>query len=161
MFYLQVSLGETFCIRTAVCLKHFNMMHPSAPSPMLPGCSRHLLLAVGLVDWAGGHYGLLEALHTSLHGAAHVPAYHIGTPVPEERGRIKQKLQYTCTCKDLQEIFRRKLRNTLLSTLLGKFLAIWITSQMSLFTELSPKGFFPSLLPYGYFSLSGEKLQMH
>lgn len=78
-----LSFRGTFCIRTHTS-KHDA---PSTPFSLLPGCSRHLLLAVGLVGWAGGHYGLLEALHTPLHGAAHVPAHHIGTPVPEERDK--------------------------------------------------------------------------
>lgn len=95
------SLRETLCTWTAVHLMQLNMMRPQPPlPPRSPGCSRHLLLAVGLVGWAGGHYGLLEALHTPLHGAAHVPAHHIGTPVPEERERqgYKQELQHTRNC---------------------------------------------------------------
>lgn len=70
------------------CHMHLNMN----PQPLLPGCSRHLLLAVGLVGWAGGHHGLLEALHTPLHGAAHVLLHHIGAPVPEEGD--KQRLKH-------------------------------------------------------------------
>lgn len=72
-------------------LKHSEIMfcfrpqRDGAPPNTVPGCSRHLLLAVRLVGRARGHDGLLEALHTPLHGAAHVPAHHIGAPVPEER----------------------------------------------------------------------------
>lgn len=101
----QVCLGETFVVVVDVVFLHQNhsLSHslqrdaPSASPPhphTLHECLRHLLLAIGLVDWAGGHYGLLEALHASLHGAANVPAHHIGTPVPEERGRVRQALQY-------------------------------------------------------------------
>lgn len=68
-------------------------MHPQnsqCTPPVCPqGCSRHLLLAVRLVNRARGHEGLLEALHAVLHGATHVPAHYVGAPVPvEEKNRI-------------------------------------------------------------------------
>jgi len=81
---------EYFCPPQVSLRETFRISHTSEHAPSSPGCSRHFLLAVGLVGWAGGHHGLLEALHTPLHRAAHVLAHHIGAPVPEERGRNKQ-----------------------------------------------------------------------
>lgn len=57
--------------------------------------SRHLLLAVGLVNRAGGYDGLLEALHAVLYGTTHVPAHDVGAPVPVEANRIIDELEST------------------------------------------------------------------
>lgn len=57
--------------------------------PFSPVRSRHLLLAVGLVNRAGGHDGLLEAIHTVLYGTTQVSAHDVGAPVP-----VKEKQDY-------------------------------------------------------------------
>lgn len=64
----------------------------STPISLLPGCSRHMLLAIGLVGRAGGHHRLLEARPIPLHHATHVPLHHIGAPVPVDGGIQKLEI---------------------------------------------------------------------
>lgn len=103
LFYIPTLFFPTakihFVSELWVRLMHLNM-HPH-PLPLCsPRCSRHLLLAVRLIRWAGGHHRLLEALHTPLHGTAHILVHYIGAPVPEGggqggRGRKQTASAYT------------------------------------------------------------------